>query len=252
MTTDQYKKEIALEVQTTKGTFTIAAIAKGAGMINPHLKNASLATMLSFIITDANIPKADMRELLSHYNHTTFNAISVDGDISTNDTVMLLSNHQSGVYDKEAFAFALNRIMQQLSIDIVGDGEGATKVVTFKVTGAKDSDEAYTIAKKLSQSLLVKTAIFGKDPNWGRIASTIGASGGACDENRLHIAYNDVVVYDKGVNLFTKEIEELAYKVMCKDSFTIHCDLGIGDGSFTAFGCDLGYDYIKINAEYRT
>ena len=121
---------------------------------------------------------------------------------------MLLSNQQSGVYDKKAFAFALGKVMQHLAMDIISDGEGATKVVAFRVKGAKSDNEAKIIAKQLSQSLLVKTALFGQDPNWGRIASTIGASGCACDEDRLRIAYDEVVVYDRGDNLFTPEVEE--------------------------------------------
>ena len=252
MTTDTTQKEIAFEVVCGEGTFNISAIAKGAGMIHPAMGNASLATMLCFIVTDANVPKEDMRDLLTEHNETTFNAISVDGETSTNDTVMLLSTQQSGVYDKEAFSFALHKVMQQLAIEILADGEGSSKVVAFRVSGAKNDAEAKIVAKALSQSLLIKTALFGQDPNWGRIASSIGASGCACDEERLSIAYDGVQVFQRGQNLFSNEVEEQASKVMSKDSFSIICDLGIGDGSFVAFGCDLGYEYVKINADYRT
>ncbi|MBP5779250.1 MAG: bifunctional ornithine acetyltransferase/N-acetylglutamate synthase, partial [Campylobacter sp.] len=129
---------------------------------------------------------------------------------------------------------------------------GANKVVCFEVSGAKDDNEARISAKALSNSPLVKTAIFGEDPNWGRIASTIGASGVECDELKLVIKYDDVLVYDKFNTELTAEREEQAHKVMQKDSFKISCDLGVGQGKFSAYGCDLSYDYVKINADYRS
>jgi len=248
MTTDTFPKYIGFEVELASGErFRIAAAAKGAGMINPQL-----ATMLCFIVTDAAIPKEDMDELLHKNLATSFNAISVDGDTSTNDSVFLLANGLSGVYEKDAFDFALQKIMHHLALQIVKDGEGAKKLVAFVVTGAKDESEAMIAAKALSNSLLVKTALFGEDPNWGRIASTIGASGVACDEKRLRISFEDVVVYDRGEIHFDEQQEAKAHEVMKKDAFKIYCDLGIGEGSFTAYGCDLGYEYVKINAEYRT
>jgi len=247
LTTDTVTKTSTYEVQTNKGVFTISAIAKGAGMIDP-----SMATLLCFIVTDADIPKEDMDELLKISTHTTFNAISVDGDTSTNDTVMLLANKKSGAYDRKAFLFTLTKILQELSINIIEDGEGTSKVVAFNIRGAKNDKEAQIIAKKLSNSLLVKTAIFGQDPNWGRIGATIGASGCECDESLLSIFYDEVCVYEKGKNIFSPEVEQKAFEVLKKDTFSIICDIGIADGKFIAFGCDLGYDYIKINAEYRT
>jgi glutamate N-acetyltransferase/amino-acid N-acetyltransferase len=248
MTTDSYPKSIAYEVKLDNNqSFKIAAVAKGAGMINPNL-----ATMLCFICTDANIPKEDMKELLTLNATTTFNAISVDGDTSTNDTVLLMTNHKSNIYDKEAFKEALHLVMQDMALMIIKDAEGGKKVAKFKIINAFDDNEAQKVAKALSDSLLVKTALFGEDPNWGRIASTIGASQVQCDETKLIIKFDDIVVYDKGKILFTKEIEQQAAKVLQKDSFTICCDLQIKDGSFTAYGCDLGYEYVKINADYRT
>ncbi len=248
MTTDSFKKEIAFKVELENGkSFHIAAIAKGAGMINP-----AMATMLCFILTDVSVPKEDMKKLLFKHTQTTFNAISVDGDTSTNDTVMLLTNNLNENYDKEAFSEALREVMRNLALMIVKDGEGATKVVAFEVKGAKNDDEAKIIAKSLSNSLLVKTALFGEDPNWGRIASTIGASGCECDEEKLKIFYDDVLVYSKEKKEMDKETEEKAFKVMKKNSFKIVCDLGIAEGSFTAYGCDLSYEYVKINADYRT
>jgi glutamate N-acetyltransferase/amino-acid N-acetyltransferase len=248
MTTDSYAKSCFYEVKLKDGsTFKIGAVAKGAGMINPNL-----ATMLCFICTDANIPKSDMKELLVENTKTTFNAISVDGDTSTNDTVMLLTNKKSNVYDKVAFKEALRLVMHDMALMMVTDGEGAKKCVAFEVKGAVDDNEAENIAKALSNSLLVKTALFGEDPNWGRIASTIGASGSSCDEQSLTITFGDVLVYNKGEIYFDEEIELKASKVLQNKSFKIICDLGLDDGKFTAYGCDLGYEYVKINADYRT
>ncbi|MDD6055185.1 MAG: bifunctional glutamate N-acetyltransferase/amino-acid acetyltransferase ArgJ [Helicobacteraceae bacterium] len=248
MTTDSFQKTIAFEiVLDNKESFRIGAICKGAGMINP-----SLATMLCFITTDAKIPKGDMKEALQVASKTTFNAISVDGDTSTNDTILLLSNGKSGVYDKEAFNFALEKLMHKLATDIARDGEGATKLVAFVVEGAKNELEAQRAAKALSQSLLVKTALYGCDPNWGRIASTIGASGISCDYKTLEIYFNDICVYDKGKILFDAENEAKAAKVLKLDSFSIVCKLGQGEANFRAYGCDLGHRYVEINADYRT
>jgi glutamate N-acetyltransferase/amino-acid N-acetyltransferase len=248
MTTDRWKKEIALKVELEDGRiFKVGAIAKGAGMINPNL-----ATMLCFITTDADMPQSDIKELLTEISHMTFNAISVDGDTSTNDTVMLLANKKSGAYDKEVMKEALKIVMHNLATSMVKDGEGATKLCAFRVKGAKSAMDAEKAAKALSNSPLVKTALFGCDPNWGRIASTIGASGVESDYNTLVIAFEDVVVFDKGEISFDKEMEAKAAKVLAKDEFAIICDLGLGEESFTAYGCDLGYEYVKINADYRT
>ncbi|MGK0255964.1 MAG: glutamate N-acetyltransferase/amino-acid N-acetyltransferase [Arcobacteraceae bacterium] len=248
MTTDAYAKKCFYEVKLENGdTFKIGAVAKGAGMINPNL-----ATMLCFICTDANIPKNDMKELLEINAQTTFNAISVDGDTSTNDTVMLLANGKSNVYDKTAFQEVLRLVMHDMAMLMVADGEGAKKAVAFEVLNAASQEEAEIAAKALSNSLLVKTALFGEDPNYGRIASTIGASRVTCDENTLVISYNDVIVYNKGEICFNDKIERKAGLVLQKSGFKIICDLGVGESSFTAWGCDLGYEYVKINADYRT
>jgi len=248
MTTDKFKKELAFEVELDGGnSFNIAGICKGAGMINP-----AMATMLCFIVTDANIPKEDMEELLTEATEKSFNRISVDGDTSTNDTVMLLANRLSGEYDKEAFREALNKITFELAMMILKDGEGANKLVAFEVKGAKNEEEAKIASKALSNSLLVKTALFGQDPNWGRIASTIGASGVECNEEKLTIYYDNLLIYSNQQRELDSAREEKAFEIMKKDSFKIICDLGIGDGEFTSYGCDLSYDYVKINAEYRT
>ena len=248
MTTDSYSKSSFYEVKLEDGSiFKIGAVAKGAGMINPNL-----ATMLCFICTDAQVPKEDMKELLTLNTKTTFNAISVDGDTSTNDTVMLLSNGKSSSYDKEAFKEALQLVMDDMAMLMVSDGEGAKKAVAFEVNGALNNEEAELIAKSLSNSLLVKTALFGEDPNWGRIASTIGASGAKCSEDSLTITFGNILVYDKGSIYFDKETELKASKILQQNKFKIICDLGLANGNFTAYGCDLGYEYVKINADYRT
>ncbi|GIT98651.1 bifunctional glutamate N-acetyltransferase/amino-acid acetyltransferase ArgJ [Sulfurovum sp. TSL1] len=248
MTTDSFKKELAYRVELEDGNaFNIAAICKGAGMINP-----AMATMLCFIITDANIPKSDMDTLLTEATEGSFNRISVDGDTSTNDTVMLLSNKQSAHYDKAAFAEALNKIMFELAMLILKDGEGANKLVAFEVKGAKSEEEAKRASMALSNSLLVKTALFGEDPNWGRIASTIGASGIACDDETLIIHYDDLLIYSGEFRELDKVREEKAYKIMKQERFKVTCDIGLGDASYTSYGCDLSYEYVKINAEYRT
>jgi glutamate N-acetyltransferase/amino-acid N-acetyltransferase len=247
MTTDQFKKEICFKVELEDGNFFhIAAICKGAGMINP-----AMATMLCFILTDANIPKSDMDELLHESIEQSFNTISVDGDTSTNDTVMLLSSAKNG-YDKTAFSQALNRITKYLSQEILRDGEGSNKVVAFEVKNALNLEEAKKASMALSNSLLVKTALFGEDPNWGRIASTIGASRVTCKEEDLVISYENVVVYSKDNPSLDEQTEQKAFKVMQQDSYKITCNLNAGKSSFTSYGCDLSYEYVKINADYRT
>lgn len=247
MTTDRFKKELSFRVDLENGkSFNIAAICKGAGMINP-----AMATMLCYILTDANIPKDDMDELLKSSIENSFNAVSVDGDTSTNDTVMLISSGKKD-YDKQAFKTALDMITLNLALMLVKDGEGSSKVVAFEINGAKDDEEAMKAAKALSNSLLVKTAIFGEDPNWGRIASTIGASGVECSEESLVIKYDDILVYDINHPELDKEREQKAHAIMQKESFKISCDLGIGDGKFCAYGCDLGHVYVDINASYRS
>jgi len=248
MTTDSFKKELCFKIEMDDGTaFTIGAICKGAGMINP-----AMATMLCFITTDADIPKADMEELLTDATEGSFNRISVDGDTSTNDTIMLLANRASGAYNKEAFREALNKITFELAMMILKDGEGSNKLVAFEVKGAKSDEEARKASVTLSNSLLVKTALFGEDPNWGRIASTVGASGVACDDKTLTIHYDNLLIYSNTQRELDQEREEKAYKIMKNSSFRVTCDLGLGDGSYTSYGCDLSYEYVKINAEYRT
>ena len=248
MTTDSFKKELAYRVELSNGeSFNIAAICKGAGMINP-----AMATMLCFVVTDADIPKDDMDELLKTSTESSFNRISVDGDTSTNDTVMLLANKVSKSYDKEAFQEVLSKILFELAMMILKDGEGANKLVAFEVKGALNEEEAKKASMALSNSLLVKTALFGEDPNWGRIASTIGASGISCEESKLVIHYDDLLIYSNEFRELDKIREDKAYKIMKQDAFKVTCDIGFGEAEYTSYGCDLSYEYVKINAEYRT
>ncbi len=251
MTTDSFSKEVALMVKLENGeSFKIGAMAKGAGMIAP-----SLATMLCFITTDAKIDESEIKEILQECIQDSFDRISVDGDMSTNDSVMLASSGLSNAYDRDAFKYALKMILQKLAYDIVRDGEGASRVVSFRVSGAKDDLEAKFVAKALSNSLLVKTAVFGGDPNWGRIASTIGACGSygiTCDERRLKISIAGILIYENGKIYFTKQEEEKIALKMRSDDFEVHCQLGVGNGEYMALGCDLGYEYVKINADYRS
>ncbi|MFV0482240.1 MAG: bifunctional glutamate N-acetyltransferase/amino-acid acetyltransferase ArgJ [Campylobacteraceae bacterium] len=248
MTTDRFKKEICFRVEIEgKQPFHIAAICKGAGMINP-----AMATMLCFVLTDVRVPQSDMKSLLEEVIHTTFNAVSVDGDTSTNDTLMLLSSEKIDSYDRVAFKEALRLVANHLALELVRDGEGSKKVVAFEVKGALNKEEAEVAAKALSNSLLVKTALFGEDPNWGRIASTIGASRVCCTEETLVIHYDDVLIFGNGRSELDAETEKKANAVMKKDSYKISCDLGVGSESFTAYGCDLGHEYVSINADYRS
>lgn len=248
MTTDRFPKELAFEVTLEDGSsFHIAGICKGAGMINP-----AMATMLCFIVTDADIPAAEMDLLLRESVDTSFNTISVDGDTSTNDSVFLLASRESGSYDREAFRTALDMLTHRLAMMILEDGEGANKVVAFEVSGAATKADAIKASKALSNSLLVKTALFGEDPNWGRIASTIGASGITCDETRLVIRYEDLIVYSSDYPVLDAQREAKAAEIMKRHSYKIRCDIGVGEASHTSYGCDLSYDYVKINADYRT
>jgi glutamate N-acetyltransferase / amino-acid N-acetyltransferase len=248
MTTDAFSKTIAFEVHTPNGeSFKIGAMAKGAGMINP-----AMATMLCFITTDIHLPAVMLQAILDKVNKKSFNAMSVDGDTSTNDTVFIMNNKKSSCDDAEAFEEALDKVMTFLAKEMVRDGEGATKLITYNVTGALNDKEAETAAKSLSNSLLIKTAFNGEDPNWGRIAMSVGACGVDCHESTLTIAYEDIILVDKGENLFNDALETECARVLSKDAFSVNVDLGVADGKFTAFGCDLGHEYVTINADYRT
>ena len=260
MTTDTFPKECAVEVTLTTGEVVkIAGITKGSGMIAPNM-----GTMLSFIVTDAVIPSNEINKALKKAADISFNMIVVDGDESTNDTCLMMANGASGievVKDDELdpnFQEALNYLCIDLAKKMARDGEGATKFIEANVCGAKDLEDARLAAKSIISSSLFKSAVFGGDPNWGRIVSAIGYSG--CDLNpdivTIAIASDadevdlvrkgEILAFDNTPNL------ERAEKIMQSKNVIVNIDLDLGDGEATAWGCDLTYDYVKINAEYTT
>ena len=260
MTTDTFPKECACEVTLTTGeTVRIAGITKGSGMIAPNM-----GTMLSFIVSDAIIPASEIKKALKKAADVSFNMIVVDGDESTNDTCLMMANGASGVEVMKDgkldsnFQEALNYLCIDLAKKMVRDGEGATKFIEANVIGAKDDKDAKLAAKSIISSSLFKSAVFGGDPNWGRIVSAIGYSG--CDLNpdivTLAIAdEEDEVDLVRGGEILAFEDTpylERAEKIMQSKNVTVNIDMDLGNGSATAWGCDLTYDYVKINAEYTT
>ncbi|WP_457567956.1 bifunctional glutamate N-acetyltransferase/amino-acid acetyltransferase ArgJ [Desulfurobacterium sp.] len=245
MTTDTFPKTAFFE---GKG-FTIGGIAKGAGMIDP-----AMATMLSFIATDVEIEKDLLEKALKEANETSFNAITVDGDMSTNDTVFLLANGASGKriteenYDE--FLNGLQKVMKSLAHQIVKDGEGATKVARIRVVGARTKEEAKKVARKIALSPLVKTAIFGCDPNWGRIIAAAGSAGAEIIEEKTELKIGTYLLF-KGTKVAFDEIAVHNY-MKENEEIAIEVNLNLGTASFEYLTCDLSYEYVKINAEYRT
>lgn len=253
MTTDTFPKLEARTGAIGGGTYTIAGVAKGAGMIMPNM-----ATMLSFVVTDAAVDPAWLQTLLRDSVDASFNMISVDGDMSTNDTVILMANGlagnpplRSGTPEGEAFASKLRDLLLALAKQIVKDGEGATKFVTVQVVGAASNADAKLAAMAIANSCLVKTAFFGQDANWGRIIAAVGYSGAAVDPNRVAIFFDDVQMAQDGV--FTGgDAEKRGSAVLQNAEFVVTVDLRFGDGHATVYTSDLSYDYVKINADYRT
>ena len=249
MTTDSFPKTQALEITLSQGTFRMGGAAKGAGMIHPQM-----ATMLAFITTDLEVEPPVLQTILREAVDQSFNRITVDGDTSTNDTVLVLANGASGLQGEgevlEAFRQGLERICQDLARMIVRDGEGATKVVKILVRGARSAREAEKATRRLANSLLVKTALYGEDPNWGRLAAAVGSSGAHVDPTRLMISIGDVEIVKGGLGI--PQAEEAAHQVMRQREYTITLDLGVGKGEYWVWTCDLSYDYIRINAEYRS
>ena len=256
MTTDTKVKEIAVKFTVDGKECKIGGIAKGSGMIHPNM-----ATMLVFITTDCKISPKMLQKALSGDIENTFNMVSVDGDTSTNDMVTVLANGQAGnaeiAEDGEAFETfmkALNTVTVYLCKRIAGDGEGATKLLECKVCGAKDEKNAKIIAKSVICSSLVKAAMFGADANWGRVLCAIGYSGADVDVNKVGVCFRSdkgsVVVCENGAGV--EFSEEKAKEVLLREEIEILVSLGDGDGKATAWGCDLTYDYVKINGDYRT
>ncbi len=248
MTTDTFPKGSARTVTVGGKTVKIAGIAKGSGMIAPDM-----ATMLVYIFTDARIGFADLQALVSRHCDATFNCITVDSDTSTSDTLLVAATGASGadVAGDAGFAAALFDVMDDLAKQVVRDGEGATKFVTVEVTGAEDAGDARRVAFAIANSPLVKTAIAGEDPNWGRVVMAVGKSGAAADRDRLSIRFGDVLVARNGqVDPGYVEAEAAAH--MKGQEVTIRVDLGLGQAAATVFTCDLTAQYIAINADYRS
>lgn len=256
MTTDTKKKEVAVSFMIGNRECRIGGIAKGSGMIHPNM-----ATMLVFITTDCAISSEMLSEALSSDIQSTFNMVSVDGDTSTNDMVVVLANGEAGnseITEKNAdfavFMQALNTVTVHLCKSIAGDGEGATKMIECSVIGAKSDACAKTIAKSVICSSLVKAAMFGADANWGRILCALGYSGADVDISKVGVAFSSdagrITVCKNGAGVEFSEDE--AKKILLEHEITIEIDLNDGEGNAVAWGCDLTYDYVRINGDYRT
>ena len=252
MTTDTVCKEMAVQLRINDKLVTIGAMAKGSGMIHPNM-----ATMLGFITTDVNIDNKALQAAFKANIDDSFNMVSVDGDTSTNDMVVILANGQAGnevlteeSADFPAFKQALREICIAMAQKIAGDGEGATKLVECTVTGAATMQDARLAAKAIIASSLVKTAIYGNDANWGRIACAAGYSGAKFDPNKVNIFIGDVQVAQNGMGLEFDEAK--ATEILKQKKVNILVKFNIGDAQATAWGCDLTYDYVSINADYRS
>ncbi|MCX6150514.1 MAG: bifunctional glutamate N-acetyltransferase/amino-acid acetyltransferase ArgJ [Ignavibacteriales bacterium] len=251
LTTDKKEKSFAVKVKLEKDEITIGAICKGSGMIMPNM-----ATMLAFITTDAKIDQPVLQKMLSNAVKNSFNKISVDGDTSTNDMVVLLSNGISGIEineqskDEKFFQEALHAICVAMAKSIVSDGEGATKLVTINVTGAHSQQDADMVGKAVANSSLVKTALYGQDANWGRIMSAAGNSGADIDPATMSIFFDDLPVVLPNYNIVLNE--KAAKEILTKPEFRIKINLNGGNDSSTWWTCDFSEEYVRINADYRT
>ena len=250
MTTDPFPKEAAIEVATAAGRFRVGGIAKGSGMIEPLM-----ATMIGVVTTDARISPALLQRALVAVSDVTFNAISVDGECSTNDCVFALANGASGVSigegDFDLLVEALRQVCEPLAVGIVRGGEGATKLVTIEVTGGASNDEAKRTARAIANSPLVKTAVHGADPNWGRLVAVMGRAGVAFDLERARVQIGDVELFAGG-RPFDERAPRASDHLQGSD-VSLRVDLGTGGtGAARMWTCDLSADYVKINAEYRT
>lgn len=250
-TTDTILKKACIAVQTELGEVRFGASCKGSGMIHPNM-----ATMLSYITTDLILPEDFSTEFKALVNET-FNAITVDGDMSTNDTCILLANSASGIFledlsitDRANVRNALFELMKYLALKIVEDGEGATKKVEVEVCGARNKAEAMQVAKSIATSNLVKCALFGEDPNWGRIVSSAGASGVPFPASKISLSFEGELVVKNGMP--TEISANILREIFKRKEYKISLNLGIGDSKASAYTCDLSYDYVKINAEYTT
>ncbi len=256
MTTDTREKEVAVQIEIGGKTVTIGGMCKGSGMIHPNM-----CTMLGFVTTDVCITKQLLQEALSQDVKDTYNMVSVDGDTSTNDTVLLLANGMAENpeiseknEDYQKFCEALNYINTTLANKIAGDGEGATALFEVKIIGAESKEQAVTLSKSVVTSSLTKAAIYGHDANWGRILCAMGYSGAQFDPEKVDLYFESkagkIQIIENGVAVDYSEEE--ATKILSEDAVTAIADIKMGDCSATAWGCDLTYDYVKINADYRS
>lgn len=254
LTTDTFIKEVAIQVELSNGVIIrLGGIAKGSGMIHPNM-----ATMLGYITSDVAISAGALQQILTQVVNNSFNMISVDGDSSTNDMVLVMANGYAGnsliedvnSTDGQIFYGALLALCTNLAKQIAQDGEGASKLITVNVSNAKTDKQAKLVAKAVISSSLVKSAMFGNDANWGRIACAVGYSNAGIKPNKLQIAIDNLVLFDKGMPILFSE--ELALQLLQQTEVIINISLGLGIKKSTAWGCDLTYDYVKINAAYRT
>jgi glutamate N-acetyltransferase/amino-acid N-acetyltransferase len=249
MTTDPFPKESAAGIALGGHDVTIGGMAKGSGMIEPMM-----ATMLAFVTTDAAVPKALLDRALREAVNDTFNAITVDGECSTNDSVMLLANGASGATVDDStyatFVAGLTSVCRELALGIVRGGEGATKLITVNVTGGTSSAEARKAAKAIANSPLVKTAMHGGDPNWGRLIAVAGRAGVAFELSRAAVTIGSIVLFRNG-KPYDEAAPEAAEYLKGTD-LSVSVDLGAGDASSTVWTCDLSAEYVRINADYRT
>ncbi|WP_432647663.1 bifunctional glutamate N-acetyltransferase/amino-acid acetyltransferase ArgJ [Mitsuokella sp.] len=252
MTTDTHPKTAALEVELGGKKVRFGVIAKGSGMIQPNM-----ATMLCFITTDAAIDGKLAQKALSEVVNTSFNMISIDGDMSTNDMVIVMANGAAGNEkitteneDYETFKATLDKLCKEFAKEIADDGEGATKFLTIHVTGTKTFADAKQIGMSVAKSPLVKTAFFGADPNWGRVICAVGYAGVPMDPEKTVVKFGDIPVYAHGVG--AKHDDEALADVMAQHDITISIDMGEGEEEATVWTCDFSYEYVKINGEYHT
>jgi glutamate N-acetyltransferase/amino-acid N-acetyltransferase len=254
MTTDTVAKMSTATVNINGTEVHLLGVAKGSGMIMPNM-----ATMLCFVVTDAQIAFTALKEAIRQGVEETFNKITIDGDTSTNDTVLVMANGAAGndwideenPAGQESFSEVLLSLFKDLALQIVADGEGATKVVTIRVAGAREKRDAMNAAKTIANSALVKTAFFGEDANWGRIIAALGRSDCQFSPDKVSIAFDDVVLVENGIGQGA-DVEELASAVLKHKDFTVTIDLHDGTETAEVFTCDLSYDYVKINADYRS
>ncbi|MGA1865019.1 MAG: bifunctional glutamate N-acetyltransferase/amino-acid acetyltransferase ArgJ [bacterium] len=252
LTTDTFSKQIAVQIEMAGSLVTLAGMAKGAGMIRPDM-----ATMLAFLVTDANVTGGFLGEVLKNAVKKTFNRISVDGDTSTNDMVIILANGKSGSgpitsagsEDADKFIEAVEYICQRLSLMIVSDGEGATKLIRIDVLGARTETDASKIAFRIAESPLVKTSFYGKRCNWGRLIAAAGAAGVPIDPQKIDIFYGSIQVVGNGVGLGLEKEKEAETFLLAGD-INIRLDLHLGEAAGTVWTTDLSPDYIHINADY--